>query len=355
MEISHLKDYFCEVSDPRLDRMKRHDLLDIIILSICAVLSGAESFVDIETFGRAKQEWLKEFLVLSNGIPSHDTINRVFQRLNPEEFEQGFINWVNSVRVQVSDEIVAIDGKTLRRSFDKSKEQSPLHIVSAWAGANELVLGQVAVSDKSNEITAIPKLLKLLELEGCVVTIDAMGCQKKIAQSITEQKADYVLAVKANQPTLEKQVQQIFKDRAAQKYKYHKTEEQQHGRFEKREYYITSSIESLTVKADWDKIKSVGMVKSTRTTKEKTTTEIRYYITSLDDNAELFAHAVRSHWAIENKLHWMLDVSFREDSCRVRTDYAPQNLATIRKIALNLIKQDKSSPRSFNGRKLLAT
>lgn len=358
IKIANIEEYFSIITDPRKSINKRHKLIDIIVISICATLTGCETFVEIAKYGELKEEWLKEFLELPNGVPSHDTFTRVFRILDPEEFGKCFSEWVQALREEISQEIVAIDGKTIRRSFDKAAGKSAFHLVSAFASENKLALGQVCVQDKSNEITAIPKLLKLLYLKGCVVTIDAMGCQKKIASAIREKKADYVLAVKGNQPTLEKEVKAILDDKdSLVKCDYHKTESEKkdHGRVEVREYYITNKISSLSDKKNWKDIKSVGMVKSSRTVNGKTSLETRYFIASIKSDPKLFAKAVRKHWSIENSLHWVLDVVFNEDYSRSRKDCSAQNLGSLRKIALNLIRADKSEKGSIRIKKLRAS
>jgi predicted transposase YbfD/YdcC len=356
--IVNIEEYFSVISDPRKSINKRHKLIDIIVISICATLSGCEDFTEISVYGESKEEWLKTFLELPNGIPSHDTFTRVFRSIDPDEFGNCFSEWVQALRAEVSQEVVAIDGKTIRRSFDKAAEKSALHVVSAFASENKLALGQVSVSDKSNEITAIPKLLKLLYLKGCIVTIDAMGCQKKIASAIREKKADYVLALKGNHPNLEKEVKDIFSDEDfLNKCDYHKTEDKKksHGRLEVREYYITDKIKSLSDKDKWKDLKSIGMVKSSRTVNGKTSLETRYFICSIKPDSNLFAKAVRKHWSIENSLHWVLDVVFNEDYSRSRKDCSAHNLAALRKIALNLIRAENSTKGSIKVKRLRAS
>ena len=342
-------DHFGEMDDPRVERTKQHKLIDIITIAICAVICGADSWVGIETYGVAKYEWLKQFLELPNGIPSHDTFARVFARLNPQQFQQCFLNWIKSINKITQGEVIAIDGKTLCHSYDKGASQSAIHMVSAWATENRLVLGQVKVNEKSNEITAIPELLKVLELSGCIVTIDAMGCQKEIVKLIAEQDADYIITLKKNQGNLYKNVEQLFKETIRKGFEgesqsAYKTQEDAHGREEIRHYLMLTNIQSrIDPFQKWEKLNSVGMIEYVRTINGKTTVETRYYISSLPNNAQLLAVAVRSHWRVENSLHWVLDVAFGEDDCRIRKDNAPQNFAVLRHIAVNLLGREKSS------------
>ena len=334
-----------------------HKLIDIVVLVICAVICGADTWVDIHDFGVGKQEWLSRFLELPNGIPSHDTIGRVFSLLNPVKFEHCFLNWVNSVFELSNRQIIPIDGKTLRRSYDRKSEKAAIHMVSAWGSANGLVLGQVKTAEKSNEITAIPELLSLLEIKGCIITIDAMGCQKTITEKIIDDGGDYVISVKENQPTLYNEVVDCIDEalEASQETKnlvdYHETIEFGHGRKEIRRYYILDYIDEVESANDWKGLDTIGMIESIRTVNGATTTNRRYYISSLEKDAQLFGLAVRAHWGVENSLHWILDVSFREDESRVRKNNAAENFSVLRRIALNYLKNEKTSKRGVKGKR----
>lgn len=356
---TRIVEHFQDLKDPRIERNKLHKLVDILVLTILGTLCGCEGWEEIELYGREKQGWLRRFLELANGIPSHDTIRRVFLRLNPEELHRCFLSWVEALRVATAGEIVSIDGKTLRRSGDTQKGLAPLHLVSAWSHENRLVLGQVKTKAGSNEITAIPELLELLELKGCILTIDAIGCQKEITRKIKkEKKADYVLAVKANQPKLLEEITWFFQDldlvvdvREGLAEHTH-TVDKDHGRLEIRDYYISEEISWFMPElSGWEGVKSIGMVISQRIIGEKKSIQKRYYLCSTPADSKVFARAVRSHWGIENSVHWVLDVGFREDESRVRTDASPQNLAILRKIALNLVRRDTRSKLSLKQRR----
>jgi predicted transposase YbfD/YdcC len=357
LSIAH---HFAELTDPRIDRSRLHDLIDIIAIAICAVVAGADSWDDIEDFGHAKIAWLKTFLGLPNGIPSHDTFRRVFERLDPEEFQRGFLGWIKALHEATERRVIAIDGKTLRRSFDRAKSKSALHLVHAWASANHLLLGQVAVDEKSNEITAIPKLLKMLEITGAIVTIDAMGCQKEIARTIRGRKADYLLALKGNHEHLFEQVVSFFDGacahgRKGQGIRYHREWSRGHGRDECRRCWATSEIDWLEGRQEWADLRSVVLIESERFIGEALTVEERYYLSSLPADAELLNEAVRSHWAVENSLHWVLDVTFHEDASRIKKENAPENFGLLRRLALCLLKQETSSKRSIRGKRLRAS
>ena len=342
-----------------MDRQKKHSLMDIIAIAVCAVIAGADGWVDVAEFGKAKEAWLRAFLKLPHGIPSHDTFGRFFSLLDPAAFQQAFQAWVRTIQQTVTG-VVANDGKTVRRSHDRAKGKDAIHLVSAWASENYLALGHVKVADKSNELTAIPELLRLLELKGCLVTIDAMGCQRDIAHAIVDAGADYLLAVKGNQETLADDVEQEFKHAQAQGFAhmdhlYFETFEKGHGRIEKRQYWYTHDIEGLGTLERWPRLAGMVMCRATRTLNGKTSIEDRYFITSSTHNdVEKVAHGVRTHWSIENGLHWVLDVAFLEDQSRIRTQYAAENMATVRKIALNTIKKNKTRKASARGKRKLA-
>jgi len=352
--------HFSKVSDPRINRTKRHKLLDIICITICAVICGADNWVDVENFGKKKLTWLRTFLELSNGIPSHDTFGRVFALVSPEEFQRSFLEWVKAVSQLSEGKVIAIDGKQLRGSQDRSSGKRAIYMVSAWAVANHLVLGQQKVSDKSNEITAIPELLKMLEISGCIITIDAIGTQTKIARLIVEAEADYILAVKENQGKLYQDITALFDyDRRCNfqqaPYEYAKTVGKDHGRIEVRQCWCTSDPEylnSIRNQHHWKGLNSIVMIESERIIGDKSSTEIRYFISSLTSDANRHLQAIRSHWEIENSLHWTLDIAFAEDQSRVRKDHAPENLAVIRHMALNLLKQEKTAKGGIKAKRL---
>lgn len=369
-----LLDHFASVEDPRIERTKEHLLINLIAIAICAVICGADSWVEVENYGNAKLEWLKQFLSLPNGIPSHDTFGRVFARLKPEQLQESFLSWIEAVSHLSQGQVIAVDGKTLRHSYDRRDNKGAIHMVSAWATANRLVLGQRKVEEKSNEITAIPELLKVLALEGCIVTIDAMGCQKEIAQQIIQQQADYVLSLKGNQGKFHEDVVQVFEharsiDFAGIEHDGYQTVTKNHGRIEIRRHWVLGQVKYLVDAAQWVGLTRIGLVESERRTQGQTTIEQRYYILSGNSSAIQFANAVRSHWQVENCLHWVLDVAFREDECRIRKEqvsdlksetpllrsgYAPENMALFRHIALNLLVQDKTAKGGVKAKRLKA-
>lgn len=354
-----IAEHFEAVEDPRIERSKEHLLIDILTIAILAVICGADGWVGIETYGKSKYTWLQTFLALPNGIPSHDTFARVFARLDPEQLQSCFLNWVRSVSRVTEGEVIAIDGKTVRRSYDKGKDKGAIHMVSAWASQNRLVLGQRKIEDKSNEITAIPELLKVIDIQGCIVTIDAMGTQKEIAKQVIEQDGDYVLALKGNQGNLFEDVQQIFAIAQSQDFKdidydFYETLDTGHGRIERRRYWSLGQVESLIDAQKWAQFSSITMVESLRKCDGKTSRELRYYISSLEPDAKCLAESIRSHWGIENSLHWVLDVAFREDESRIRTGNAPENFTLLRQIALSALNQEKTAKVGLKNKRLRA-
>lgn len=356
-----IEEHFGSITDPRIERTKLHKLIDILVIAICGAICSCDSWEDVEEFGTAKQEWFETFLELPNGIPSHDTFNRVFARLDPVEFRTCFIGWVSVASELIGGQVIAMDGKVLRRSHDRGIGKGAIDMVSAWACTNQLVLGQVKVDEKSNEITAIPQLLKALEISGCIITIDAMGCQTEIAKTIVEEEADYVLALKDNQGNLFEDTQKLFEDLESSQYQaypynYEKTVNKGHGRIEIRECWTISDPQILCHLRgfkNWEKLLTVSCIRSQRWIGDEKTCEDRFHIASILGAKRVLA-AVRSHWGIENSLHWTLDMAFDEDHCRVRKDHGSENFAILRHIALNLLKQEKTSKRSINGKRLLA-
>lgn len=356
---SSVTKHFEQVEDPRIDRSKAHLLIDILTIAILAVICGADGWVAMESYGKAKEPWLRTFLELPNGIPSHDTFARVFARLDPEQLQRAFLDWVRSVSQLTDGEVIAIDGKRVRRSYDEGKNKGAIHMVSAWASQNRLVLGQFKVDDKSNEITAIPLLLKVLDLQGCIVTIDAMGTQKRIAEQIVTQGGEYVLALKANQGGLHEDVQQLFDWAYKQDFKNidhdcYESLEANHGRIEKRRCWCLGQIEELVDSQQWTKLTSVAMVEAIREVHGQTSRAVRFYLSSLEPNAQRLAKAIRTHWSVENPLHWVLDVAFNEDDCRIRTGHAPQNLVVLRHLAVSALNQEKTAKLGIKNKRLRA-
>jgi predicted transposase YbfD/YdcC len=355
-----LAHHFADLTDPRIDRSRLHELLDIVAIAICAVVAGADSWDDIEDFGKAKRDWPKTFPDLPNGIPCRDTYRRLFERLDPAEFQRGFLGWIEALHEATERQVVAIDGKALRRPFDRAKGKSALHMVHAWATANHLLLGQVAVDEKSNEITAIPKLLKMLEISGATVTVDAMGCQKEVARTTRGREADYVLALKANHENLFEQVMAFWDGAYGRGMKgpdiaYHREWSEGHGRTEARRCRATSDLDWLSGREDWEGLRSVVMVEAERFIGDSLSAETRYYLGSLPNDAELLNDAVRSHWGVENSLHWVLDVTFDEDRSRIKKENAPENFGLLRRLALCLLKKGSTSKRSIKGKRLRAS
>jgi predicted transposase YbfD/YdcC len=355
-ESAAFHDHFRDLNDPRVERTRKHPLINILFIAVCGVLSGANSFAGIQEFGCDRRPWFARFLDLSHGIPSDDTFARVLARLDPGAFERCLLSWIQAVQEITDNRLIAIDGKTLRGSYDRRDGKAAIPMVSAWASENKLSLGQVVVREKSNEITAIPEWLGLLDVSGALVTIDAMGCQKEIAELISEGGGDYVLAVKLNQPTLYEQVGAAIdagleQDPAA--LDEHQTVEKGHGRQETRTYAVFAAPETVDPDGAWRDLSAVGMAITESTDSQgRGRLEVRYYILSVLLSSKEFAMAVRGHWGIENNLHWQLDVSFREDECRVRTDHAPANLSVIRRFALGLLKRETSCRRGIETKRL---
>lgn len=342
-----LLDYFDELDDPRVERSKRHSLTEILFIAIAGTIAGAEGWRELEAFAQAKRDWLARYLDLPNGTPSDDTFRRVISRIDPVAFENCFRAWIAAAVSKNQGRLVNIDGKTLRGSYDHSEEQAPLHLVSAWATENRLVLAQEKVSDHANEITVIPRLLDVLELHGAIVTLDAMGTQRTVAERIIERGGDYVLALKSNQPTLYEDVRTFFDEATRRAWRgiehgYDEHTDGGHGRIELRRLWCTSDVAWLANQTKWKALRTIAMVESRRIVGESESVERRYYITSLPAQARLLVAAVRGHWSIENQLHWVLDMSFGEDRIRVRKAYAPENLGLLRRIALNLLRQGAS-------------
>mgnify|MGYP001576786240 CR=1 FL=1 len=343
------------ISDPRAEKNKRHPLETIVFISICAVICGAESWVDLQRYGELKKEWLSKHVDLSQGVPSHDTFGRFFALLDPKEFQEGFLGWIRSIQEKTQGRIISLDGKSLRRSHDRSKGKEALHLVHAWASENHMLLGEIKTDAKSNEITAIPELLKLLDLQGAIVTVDAMGTQKEIAGEIQSKKADYVMALKGNHGVFHEEVKQYWEDSELRKEAdYYETTEKGHGRLEQRRHWVTDDLNWFADKTNWPGLKSFACVESERTMQGQTSVEKRYYLSSLGADAQELARSVRAHWSVENNLHWVLDVVFREDESRVRIGHAAENFALLRRMALSLIKKDKTSKDSLKGKRFSA-
>lgn len=341
---------FKDIPDPRVGNAKKHKLEEILTIAILAIISECTRFTEMELFGKEREEWLRGFLSLENGIPSHDTFGDVFSAIDPDELRSGFMEWVETVRRKIADEIIAIDGKSIRASKSVAENKKAVHVVSAWAAENGLVLGEIATDEKSNEMTAIPKLLKLLELKGCIVTIDAMGTQREIAKTICEAQADYVLSVKENQPTLYEDISLYFSTEQEQ-CEYAKTAEKSHGRYEIRECYMTTQIGWLTQKDNWPGLAGIGMIRSSTQIvgNEACDTMVHFVIFSKASmSAAQLLYAKRSHWSVENSLHWILDVDFGEDSMRMRAGCAAENMNLMRHLALNLLKSEASFRGSIN-------
>jgi len=360
--VRSLAKHFEGLQDPRTGNARQHIFLEIVIIAICAVICGADGWSDVELFGRNKKEWLKTFLELPKGIPSHDTFGRVFAKIKPDEFQKRFIEWVQAIEKLTAGQVIAVDGKQLRGSHDPEAGKEAIYMISAWATQNQLVLGQAKVAEKSNEIKAIPELLRLLEITGCIVTIDAIGTQTEIAETIVAGGGDYLLAVKANQGHLFEDIQYLFAVDVAQgfeyaQYSYAKTVNKGHGRMETRECWATEKIEYLSLirqHQHWKGLKSIVRIVSQRQIGENLEVKTRYFISSLPADAKAILKTKRSHWKIENQLHWVLDIAFREDHSRVRKDHAAENLAVLRHMALNLLKNEKTAKGGIHAKRLQA-
>ncbi|MCX4025040.1 ISAs1 family transposase [Spartinivicinus marinus] len=356
---STVLDHFEQLDDPRMERRRRHKLIDIITITICAALCGADDWVAIERFGNAKEAWFKSFLELPNGIPSHDTFGRFFSRLCPTSFQSCFIQWVQSITDSLPGKLVAIDGKTLRRSFTEPDKKNAIHLVNAWSIENKLVLGQLKTDIKSNEITAIPELLEAIAVKGAVVSIDAMGCHKAIAKKIREKGAHYLLAVKNNQRRLYSAIQEQLYSKKAKVYQrpaidFHSSEKEQHGRHEIRRCWVYHSVAKLPIATEWIDLAAVIRVETERTLQGKKSKEQRYYISSQPLSAKAVSEMIQHHWQIENSLHWSLDVAFREDDSRIRIGHSAENMSRIRQIALNILKQDDTYKIGIKNKRLSA-
>jgi predicted transposase YbfD/YdcC len=353
-----IQDHFADLTDPRR-REVIHPLINVVVIAVCAVICGADDFVAIAKFGKAKQDWLARFLNLENGIPSHDRFNAIFAAIKPGEFEKCLLRWITALHEISDGQVIAIDGKTLRRSFDAASGKAAIHMISAWATMNHISLGQVVVDAKSNEITAIPKLLEMLEISGSIVTIDAMGCQTEIARKIIDGGADYCLAVKGNQPTLHQGIIDFFNAHMEEEFtrtaaRHHETDEKGHGREEFRYYSICPVPQDLPDRSRWANLKAIGIAIGDTQRQGKNCCEIRYYILSKYISARRFAEAVRGHWSIENQLHWQLDVTFQEDQCRIRQGCADANFSIIRRAALSLLKNEPTAKVGIKNKRLTA-
>ena len=358
MKSARVQDHFADLTDPRR-REVTYPLINVVVIAVCAVICGADDFVAITKFGVTKRAWFARFLDLTSGIPSHDRFNAILAAIKPAEFEKCLLSWITTLHEITAGQVIAIDGKTLRRSFDAASSKSAIHMVSAWATANHISLGQVVVDEKSNEITAIPKLLEMLELSGALVTIDAMGCQTEIARQIVDAEADYCLAVKGNQPTLHQGIVDFFDKHMEDDFmrtpvRRHQTEEAGHGREEIRYYFICPVPEDLPDHSRWAGLKAIGIVISNTQRGGKDCGQVRYYILSKYVAARRFATAVRGHWGIENRLHWQLDVTFQEDQCRIRQGHADANFSILRRSALSLLKNEPTLKVGIKNKRLNA-
>ncbi len=349
--------HFSTLEDPRVSRSQRHPLINVVAIGLCAVICGARHFTEMEEFGKNKRDWLAKFLDLENGIPSHDVFNAVFACLKPEQFEACLLSWITSLHEVTGGQVLAIDGKTLRGSYDRGDGKAAVHMVSVWATANQLSLGSVIVDEKSNEITAIPRLLEWIDVSGALVTIDAMGCQKEIAQQIVDHGADYVLAVKENQPKLHAALTAFFEEQLENDFvecRTRTTKEKGHGRKEQRDYFVAPVPEDFPLREQWPTLKALGLALNVTEREGKETSEVRYYILSTFPSAKRFAEAVRGHWGIENNLHWQLDVTFGEDDLRIHRGHGPANMSILMRTALSLLKKETSNRRGIATKRLAA-
>ncbi len=360
--LESIESHFNMLKDPRREtKNKCHNFIDILVIAICGAICGANKWTQISAYGRSKEAWFRTFLELPEGIPSHDTFNDVFIKIDPEQFEKAFVSWVSSISSLVPGEVVSVDGKTLRRSHDNANSKRAIHMVSAWSTSNAMVLGQLTTERKSNEITAIPMLLEMLSIEKCLVTIDAMGCQKKIAECILSKGANYLLAVKDNQPTLYEAIDRLFFEPESEEIfentftKFSETTDEGHGRVEIRRCWVCTDVSLLPLDISvWKGLKSLVIIESERTNGEETTIAHRMYISSVKQSAKYFLNATRDHWHIENKLHWVLDVAFREDESRLRKGDGAENFSVLRRIALNLLKKEKTDKTGIESKRLRA-
>ena len=357
-ESARIRDHFASLTDPRRRKVV-YPLIGIITIAFCAVIAGADDFVAIAEYARKKRTWLSRFLELSHGVPSHDRFNAILAAIKPDEFEQCLLSWITDHHEISGGQVVAIDGKALRRSYDKAAGKSAIHMVGAWASANHVSLGQVVVDAKSNEITAIPKLLEVLEISGCLVTIDAMGCQAEIAAKVVEGRADYVLAVKGNQPALHAGIEAFFLDHLEDDFARvsvgrHETKERGHGREESRTYYVCDAPAALPDLARWAGLKRIGVAIGETTRDGRTVSDVRYYILSRKLSGKGFAAAVRSHWSIENSCHWSLDVTFSEDQSRIRKGHADANFSILRRTSPSLLKNNHDLKVGIKNKRLAA-
>jgi predicted transposase YbfD/YdcC len=357
-------EHFRTLEDPRIARTKKHLLLDILVIAVCTLLTGGEGFQDMELFGKSKRAWLQTFLALPHGIPSHDTFGRVFARLNPKRFQECFLAWTQAVAQLTKGALVSLDGKTVRASFDRATASSPLHMLSAWCSEQGgLVLGQIKTEEKSNEITAIPDLLQLLAIKGCIVTIDAMGCQTAIAGQIRDQGGDYLLALKKNHKKAYTAIKAHFQQQIEHNLPWRNADnffdafDNTHGRRVRRRVWVMTDLETLPALKKWPGLQAVIAVETIRMAHKQApvTSDYRFYLSSLPRSATAFVTMIRQHWDIENKLHWSLDVTFNEDSCRIRQEHAPENVVSLRHIALNLLRQESSHHISLRQKRLLCS